>query len=261
MGERLGARTLRAPSKRPRALLLPWTATRTCPRRGALGAPARGRHADGAAGRQALPASEARAGARRGGLDGERPPRAAHRAGPGARRTRRPPPLAPPRRRARSREADRGARRSRTGEQQVRSLRARNRIAAERAARSCYDHLAGRLGVARHRRALRRRRARARARSPCATRRRSSGSASTWRARRAGAGRSRAPAWTGASAARTSPARSAPRCWAAARPQAGSRAGRGGRALRVTPAGADGLRAVLGIDAAHLAATHGGRAV
>ena len=34
-----------------------------------------------------------------------------------------------------------------TGESEVRSLRAADRLAAERAARSCYDHLAGRLGV------------------------------------------------------------------------------------------------------------------
>ena len=57
-------------------------------------------------------------------------PRAARRAG---RRTRSPRP----------------SRRSTllTGESEVRSLRAADRLAAERAARSCYDHLAGRLGV------------------------------------------------------------------------------------------------------------------
>jgi DNA-binding transcriptional ArsR family regulator len=147
-----------------------------------------------------------------------------------------------------------------TGAAEIRSLRAADRLAAERAARSCYDHLAGRLGVGvsdalcaagalepgslalRDPAPLERLGvdvAGARAGRRALTR-----ACLDWSERRphlAGA--------LGAALLRTLLERG----WVARRP--------GGRALRVTPAGHAGLGRVLGLDAAHLAATHGGRAV
>ena len=100
-----------------------------------------------------------------------------------------------------------------------------------------------------------------RGRSRCATPRCWSGSAWTWRPRARRGGRStrtcldwseRRPHLAGGLGAALLGSLLA-RGWVARRP--------GGRALRVTGAGAAGLADVLGIDAAHLAATHGGRAV
>jgi DNA-binding transcriptional ArsR family regulator len=147
-----------------------------------------------------------------------------------------------------------------TGEQEIRSLRAADRLAAERAARSCYDHLAGRLGVGvcdalcaagaleRDSLALR---------DPAPLERLGVDVGATRAGRRAltrtcldwSERRPHLAGGLGAALLRALLARQ----WVARRP--------GGRALRVTPAGADGLQAVLGVDAAHLAATHGGRAV
>ena len=94
---------------------------------------------------EALPAATGAARAR-GGADGERSPRAAHGGGPRARRARRPPPLPPPGRADVAHAIE--ALSALTPTVPVRSLRASNRMAAHRAARSCYDHLAGQLGVA-----------------------------------------------------------------------------------------------------------------
>jgi DNA-binding transcriptional ArsR family regulator len=146
------------------------------------------------------------------------------------------------------------------GEQEVRSLRAADRLAAERAARSCYDHLAGRLGVGvceglcaagvleRGSLALRDpvplERLGVDVDAARAGRRALTRTCLDWSERRphlAGA--------LGAALLRTLLERG----WVARRPV--------GRALRVTPAGHEGLERELGLDAAHLAATHGGRAV
>ena len=146
-----------------------------------------------------------------------------------------------------------------TGEAEVRSLRAADRLAAERAARSCYDHLAGRLGVGvcdalcaagtleEGSLALRDAALLARLGVDVAAargaRRPLTRTCLDWSERR--------PHLAGGLGAALLASLLA-RGWVARRP--------GGRALRVTDAGATGLGDVLGIDAAHLAATHGGRA-
>ena len=146
-----------------------------------------------------------------------------------------------------------------TGATEVRSLRAADRLAAERAARSCYDHLAGRLGVAV-------------CDALCASGALEPGSlalrdpdplerlgvdVAAVRAGRRPLTRAcldwseRRPHLAGGLGASLL-AVLLERAWVARRP--------GGRALRVTSAGHAGLERVLGIDAAHVAATHGGRA-
>ena len=114
-----------------------------------------------------------------------------------------------------------------TGEAEVRSLRAADRLAAERAARSCYDHLAGRLGVGV-------------CDALCAAGALEEGSLALrdpGPLERLGVDVAAAPprgassrgrAWTGASAARTSPAGSAPRCSRRCWSAAGSRGGPAG---------------------------------
>jgi len=151
-----------------------------------------------------------------------------------------------------------------TGATEVRSLRAADRLAAERAARSCYDHLAGRLGVAV-------------CDALCASGALEPGSlalrdpdplerlgvdVAAARAGRRPLTRAcldwseRRPHLAGGLGASLL-AVLLERAWVARRP--------GGRALRVTAAGHAGLERVLGIDAAHVGidhagATRGGRA-
>jgi DNA-binding transcriptional ArsR family regulator len=147
-----------------------------------------------------------------------------------------------------------------TGESEVRSLRAADRLAAERAARSCYDHLAGRLGVgvcdalcsagALEPGSLALRDAAVLERlgvdveGARGARRPLTRACLDWSERRSHLAGGLGAALLGSLLGRG---------WVARRS--------GGRALRVTDAGAAGLADVLGIDAAHLAATHGGRAV
>ena len=147
-----------------------------------------------------------------------------------------------------------------TGESEIRSLRAADRLAAERAARSCYDHLAGRLGVgvcdalcaagALEPESLALRDAAVLERlgvdveDARAARRPLTRTCLDWS--------EAAPHLAGGLGAALLGSLLA-RGWVARRP--------GGRALRVTGAGAAGLADALGIDAAHLAATHGGRVV
>ena len=65
-------------------------------------------------------------------------------------------------------------------------------------------------------------------------------------------GRSSATAWTGASSAITWPARSAPGCCTGSRNWAGCSAGRAPARVNVTAAGASGLRRTLGLDVSDL---------
>jgi DNA-binding transcriptional ArsR family regulator len=146
-----------------------------------------------------------------------------------------------------------------TGPAQIRSLRAADRLAAERAARSCYDHLAGRLGVGV-------------CDALCAAGALEPGSL----ALRDPSPLERLGVDVAAARAGRRPLTRACLDWSERRPHLAGGLGAallgtllehewvarrpGGRALHVTAAGHAALGRVLGIDAAHLGATHGGRA-